>query len=82
MYNDFVLIGPKNDPVGAKGKDIVAALKAIKAKAAPFIIARRPFGTHAAELNLWKVAGIDIAKDLHDKNSGPRNCAPQTAKIQ
>ncbi|PSJ19485.1 tungsten ABC transporter substrate-binding protein, partial [Halomonas sp. ND22Bw] len=27
MYNDFVLIGPKNDPVGVKGSDIVAALK-------------------------------------------------------
>src|SRR5256886_15559190 len=38
MYNDFVLIGPKSDPVGIKGKsDIVAALQAVKAKAAPFI---------------------------------------------
>src|ERR1041385_6977209 len=38
MYNDFVLIGPKNDPAGIKGNsDIAAALQAIKAKAAPFI---------------------------------------------
>ena len=38
MYNDFVLIGPKGDPAGIKGsKDIVAALKTIKDKAAPFI---------------------------------------------
>src|SRR5713226_3589785 len=37
MYNDFVLIGPADDPAGIKGrKDIVAALKAIKDKAAPF----------------------------------------------
>src|SRR6187455_1228286 len=37
MYNDFVLIGPKSDPAGVKGtKDIVAALKAIKDKSAPF----------------------------------------------
>src|ERR671937_2837041 len=36
MYNDFVLIGPKSDPAGAKGKDIVAGLKAIKDKSAPF----------------------------------------------
>src|SRR5712671_2414199 len=37
MYNDFILVGPKSDPAGAKGKDIVAGLKAIKDKAAPFI---------------------------------------------
>ena len=63
MYNDFVLIGPKDDPAGAKGKDIVAALKAIKAKSAPFVSRGDRSGTHAAELALWKVADIDIAKD-------------------
>ena len=65
MYNDFVLIGPKSDPAGARGKDIVAGLKAIKAKSttnsAPFISRGDRSGTHAAELSLWKVAGIDIA---------------------
>ena len=34
MYNDFVLVGPKSDPAGIKGKDIETALKTIKAKAA------------------------------------------------
>jgi tungstate transport system substrate-binding protein len=64
MYNDFILIGPKADPVGIKGsKDIVAALGAIKAKGADFISRGDKSGTHQAELNLWKVAGIDIAKD-------------------
>jgi tungstate transport system substrate-binding protein len=64
MYNDFVLIGPKGDPAGIKGsKDIVAALGAIKAKGADFISRGDKSGTHQAELNLWKVAGIDIAKD-------------------
>src|SRR5215475_9278751 len=64
MYNDFVLIGPKSDPAGIKGKsDIVAALQAIKAKAAPFISRGDRSGTHIAELDLWKAAGIDIAKD-------------------
>ena len=62
MYNDFILIGPKSDPAGIKGgKDIVAALKAIKSKAAPFISRGDKSGTHSAELNLWKVAGVDIA---------------------
>jgi tungstate transport system substrate-binding protein len=61
MYNDFVLIGPKSDPAGIKGsKDIAAALKAIQAKAAPFVSRGDKSGTHAAELNLWKVAGVEI----------------------
>ena len=64
MYNDFVLIGPANDPAGIKGKtDIVDALTTIKAKAAPFISRGDRSGTHIAELDLWKAAGIDIAKE-------------------
>jgi tungstate transport system substrate-binding protein len=63
MYNDFVLIGPKGDPAGVKGRDIVAAFKTIKAKSSPFISRGDKSGTHSAELSLWKVAGIDIAKE-------------------
>src|SRR3954453_1883453 len=37
MYNDFVLIGPKDDPAGVKGQDIETALKPTTAKAAPFV---------------------------------------------
>jgi tungstate transport system substrate-binding protein len=61
MYNDFILIGPKSDPAGVKGKDIETALKAIKAKAAPFVSRGDKSGTHSAELALWKAAGIDVA---------------------
>jgi tungstate transport system substrate-binding protein len=61
MYNDFVLIGPKSDPAGVRGKDIETALKAIQAKAAPFVSRGDRSGTHSAELALWKQAGIDIA---------------------
>jgi tungstate transport system substrate-binding protein len=64
MYNDFVLIGPRSDPAGIKGtKDIVAALKMIRSKGIAFISRGDRSGTHIAELNLWKVAGIDIAAD-------------------
>ena len=64
MYNDFVLIGPNGGPASIKGsKDIVAALKTIKDKGAPFISRGDRSGTHIAEINLWKVAGIDIEKD-------------------
>jgi tungstate transport system substrate-binding protein len=59
MYNDFILVGPKSDPAGAKGKDIVAGLKAIRTEAAPFISRGDKSGTHAAELALWKAADID-----------------------
>jgi tungstate transport system substrate-binding protein len=64
MYNDFVLIGPKDDPAGVRGaKEITAALKAVKDKAAPFVSRGDKSGTHTAELNLWKAAGVDISKD-------------------
>jgi tungstate transport system substrate-binding protein len=63
MYNDFILIGPKDDPAGVKGKDILAALQTVKAKAASFISRGDRSGTNIAELALWKDAGIDIAKD-------------------
>ena len=61
MYNDFVLIGPMDDPAGLKGKDIETALKTIQAKGTPFVSRGDRSGTHAAELALWKQAGIDIA---------------------
>ena len=60
MYNDFILIGPKSDPAGVKGKDIETALKAIKAKEAPFISRGDKSGTHSAELAQWKAAGIEV----------------------
>jgi len=64
MYNDFVLIGPKSDPAGIKGMtDVAEALKIIKSKGAPFISRGDRSGTHIAELDLWKAAGIDIGKE-------------------
>ncbi len=63
MYNDFVLIGPKADPAGIKGtKDIAAALKAIAEKQSPFVSRGDRSGTHAAELNLWALAAVEIEK--------------------
>ena len=61
MYNDFVLIGPRGDPAGVKGNDIETALKTIQAKGVPFVSRGDRSGTHAAELALWKQAGVDIA---------------------
>lgn len=64
MYNDFVLIGPKSDPAAiAGGKDVLEALRKVKAAQAPFVSRGDRSGTHFAEIALWKAAGIDIAKD-------------------
>jgi tungstate transport system substrate-binding protein len=57
MYNDFVLIGPANDPAGSKGKDIVLGLKKLEAGNAAFISRGDKSGTHAAELRYWTLAG-------------------------
>jgi tungstate transport system substrate-binding protein len=59
MYNDFVIVGPKADPVGAKGNDVVAALRKISSKQAPFASRADKSGTHAAELRYWKAAGVE-----------------------
>ncbi len=71
MYNDFVLIGPKADPANTKGKDIAAALKKLAATPSSFISRGDKSGTHAAELRLWKNAGIDMAAA---KPSGYKEC--------
>jgi len=63
MYNDFILIGPKDDPAGVEGKDILTALQTVKAKGAPFISRGDRSGTNIAELALWKEAGVDIGAD-------------------
>ena len=67
MYNDFVLIGPKNDPakIGG-GKDVVEALKKIQQARAPFVSRGDKSGTHMAEMDLWKASGIDL-----EKSKGP-----------
>jgi tungstate transport system substrate-binding protein len=69
MYNDFVLIGPKADPAGTQGSDIVAALKKIATINAPFISRGDKSGTHAAELRFWKMTDTD-----QNKGSGYKAC--------
>jgi tungstate transport system substrate-binding protein len=67
MYNDFVLVGPKSDPAKIGGsKDILEALKKLEAAKAPFVSRGDKSGTHLAELDLWKAAGVDI-----DEAKGP-----------
>ena len=71
MYNDFVLVGPKADPAATRGADIAAALKKLAAGGASFVSRGDKSGTHAAELRLWKAAGIDMATA---KPAGYKEC--------
>ncbi len=68
MYNDFVLVGPANDPVKTRGKDIVSALQKVANAQAGFVSRGDKSGTHAAELRFWKQAGLD------NKGSGYKEC--------
>jgi tungstate transport system substrate-binding protein len=68
MYNDFVLVGPKSDPAGVAGKDIVQAFKRISAANAGFISRGDKSGTNAAELRYWKQAAVT------NKGSGYKEC--------
>ena len=62
MYNDFVIVGPRGDPAGAKGRDVVAALRKIAGKQAAFASRGDKSGTDAAEKRYWKMAGVEPPK--------------------
>jgi tungstate transport system substrate-binding protein len=58
MYNDFVILGPTNDPAGVKGSKTAAeALAKIAEKQAPFVSRGDESGTHTKEKELWQAAG-------------------------
>ncbi len=71
MYNDFVLVGPAADPARARGQDIAAALGKLARSGAGFVSRGDKSGTHAAELRLWKAAGVDLASA---KPAGYKEC--------
>ena len=61
MYNDYVIIGPKNDPANIKNLTKAAdAFKLISQSGVPFISRGDNSGTHKKELELWKLTGVDV----------------------
>jgi tungstate transport system substrate-binding protein len=59
MHNDFVILGPENDPAGAKGdKDPADVFKKIAEKGSPFISRGDESGTHVKEKEMWEAAGV------------------------
>ena len=81
MYNDYVILGPKNDPAQIRGsKDAAEALRKIAAGKYPFVTRGDRSGTHMSELELWAASGMDMSKDTPswyevcpdgDKGNGP-----------
>jgi tungstate transport system substrate-binding protein len=66
MYNDFVIIGPKDDPAKIKPvKTALAALKVIEQSKSPFVSRGDNSGTHNLEKTLWKEAGIQPKGDWY-----------------
>jgi tungstate transport system substrate-binding protein len=60
MYNDFVIVGPEDDPAKVKGLPRAAgALKRIAAAGARFVSRGDKSGTHVLEQGLWKQAGVE-----------------------
>jgi len=62
MYNDFIIVGPNNDPAGVQGsKDVSKSLSDIASNRALFVSRGDDSGTHKAELRLWQESGVDPA---------------------
>ncbi|MBC8439210.1 MAG: substrate-binding domain-containing protein [Deltaproteobacteria bacterium] len=60
MYNDFIIIGPANDPAGVKGKSISDVLITIKSRQALFMSRGDDSGTHKKEKQLWQESNIPL----------------------
>jgi tungstate transport system substrate-binding protein len=66
MYNDFVILGPSDDPARLSGKrDAVAALKQLADRQAPFFSRGDGSGTHMREQELWSLSGIEPSGDWY-----------------
>ncbi|WP_027371547.1 substrate-binding domain-containing protein [Desulfovermiculus halophilus] len=63
MYNDFVLIGPKNDPAGIQGMQIGQALRALTRENASFASRGDDSGTNKKERGLWTSAGLEVPEE-------------------
>ena len=62
MYNDFVIVGPADDPAGIRGtKNVIEAMRRLRQSGARFVSRGDDSGTHKRELSYWKLAGIDPA---------------------
>ncbi len=64
MFNDFVLVGPPDDPASVRGTTIEEALRRLYATSSVFVSRGDDSGTHKKERELWKAAGISVSASL------------------
>ncbi|SFP75812.1 MULTISPECIES: substrate-binding domain-containing protein [Halolamina] len=68
MFNDFVIVGPGDDPAGIQGTDSATeALRAIAESESTFVSRGDNSGTHTKELNLWAAAGVEPGGDWYQE---------------
>ena len=82
MHNDFVIVGPPDDPAGVAGLGPVEALRKIAATGSLFISRGDDSGTHKLELRLWQQAGIDPSGQGWYQQSGQGMGATLTIAAQ
>lgn len=64
MHNDFIVVGPANDPANIKGLGPQEAFTAIYSASAPFVSRGDDSGTHKKELSFWAKAGLDPRAEM------------------
>ncbi|MEW6618145.1 MAG: substrate-binding domain-containing protein [bacterium] len=65
MHNDFLIVGPKNDPAGIKEDKALNSFKKIYQSKTPFVSRGDDSGTHKKELNIWKQLNIKPSGDFY-----------------
>ncbi len=70
MHNDFVIVGPADDPAGIAGQDPVEALRRIASRGSLFVSRGDDSGTHRLEMQLWQAAGVAPAGQPWYQESG------------
>jgi len=69
MYNDFIIVGPSDDPGGIKGmQDAAQAFTRISESGQPFVSRGDASGTHAMEMSVWERAGIQPSGDWYTES--------------
>lgn len=67
MVNDFIVVGPPDDPAEIAGRDPAAAFQAIAADETPFLSRGDESGTHIREQQLWSEAGVDPSGEWYSE---------------
>ena len=70
MYNEFIILGPPDDPLRIKDEhDVLEALRKIAQGSGPFVSRADRSGTHLREIHLWKLAGVETHGDWYIETS-------------